>query len=129
MGEKLVKMLGFCQNWVFGQNLTFRIAKIAYNIICHFQIFKIPQKLPKKVWVKNSWKCWGFVKIKFWDKNLTFRIAWTRNRLLPHCVENRIYTEWAPNDKWHKIKIVTSLQLKTKKYEGLITKSWTSRRE
>ena len=25
LGEKLVKMLGFCQNWIFGQNLTFQI--------------------------------------------------------------------------------------------------------
>ena len=25
LGEKLVKMLGFCQNLIFGQNLTFRI--------------------------------------------------------------------------------------------------------
>ena len=41
----------------------------------------------------------------------------------------KFYTEWVPNDKWLEIKIVTSLQLKTKKYEGLITKSWTSRRE
>ena len=31
----------------------------------------------KKIWVKNSWKCWGFVKIEFLDKNLTFRIMCT----------------------------------------------------
>ena len=30
----------------------------------------------KKNLVKNSWKCWGFVKIEFLDKNLTFRIVW-----------------------------------------------------
>ena len=26
--------------------------------------------------VKNSWKCWSFVKIEFLDKILTFRIVW-----------------------------------------------------
>ena len=31
--------------------------------------------MAKKIWVKNSWKCWGFVKIEFLDKNLTFRIV------------------------------------------------------
>ena len=25
--------------------------------------------------MKTSWKCWGFVKIEFLDKNLTFRIV------------------------------------------------------
>ena len=36
-------------------------------------------------WVKNLWKCWGFVKIEFLDKNLTFRIVWeANNRCLWH---------------------------------------------
>ena len=26
--------------------------------------------------MKNSWKCWSFVKIEFLDKKLTFRIVW-----------------------------------------------------
>ena len=30
----------------------------------------------KKFGVETSWKCWGFVKIEFLDKNLTFRIVW-----------------------------------------------------
>ena len=34
------------------------------------------EKWQKKIWVKNSWKRWGFVKIEFLDKNLTFRIQW-----------------------------------------------------
>ena len=33
------------------------------------------KKCQRKCWVKNSWKCWGFVKIEFLDKNLTFRIV------------------------------------------------------
>ena len=32
-------------------------------------------KIVKKNLVKNSWKCWDFVKIEFLDKNLTFRIV------------------------------------------------------
>ena len=34
------------------------------------------EKLSKKIWMKNSWKCWGLVKIEFLYKNLTFRIVW-----------------------------------------------------
>ena len=56
-GKKLVKMLWF---WTF-QLLTTLISR---------------EKLSKKIGVKNSWKCWGFVKIEFLDKNLTFRIVW-----------------------------------------------------
>jgi len=52
--RKLVKMLWF---WTFGL-LTTLISR---------------EKLSKKFWVKNSWKCWDFVKIEFLDKNLTFR--------------------------------------------------------
>ena len=40
------------------------------------------EKLSKKIWVKNSWKCWSFVKIHVLavlDKNLTFRIVCSRN--------------------------------------------------
>ena len=54
--EKLVKMLWF---WSF-YLLTTLISR---------------EKLSKKIWVKNSGKCWGFVKIEFLDKNLTFRIV------------------------------------------------------
>ena len=38
--------------------------------------FDFTRKIVKKNWVKNLWKCWGFVKIEFLDKNLTFRIVW-----------------------------------------------------
>ena len=39
------------------------------------------EKLSKKIWVKNSWKCWGSVKIEFVDNNLTFRIVWFSAKL------------------------------------------------
>ena len=50
---------------------------------CGFGLFSCWQlwfheKNFKKFVVKNSWKCWGFVKIDFLDKNLTFRIVWSR---------------------------------------------------
>ena len=35
--------------------------------------FDFTRKIVTKIGVKNSWKCWGFVKIEFFDKNLTFR--------------------------------------------------------
>ena len=34
------------------------------------------EKLSKIFWVKNPWKCWGFVKLEFLDKSLTFRVVW-----------------------------------------------------
>ena len=37
--------------------------------------FDSTRKIGKKIWVKNLWKCWSFVKIEFLDKNLTFRIV------------------------------------------------------
>ena len=37
--------------------------------------FDFTRKIVKKIWVKNSWKCWVFVKIGFSDKTLTFRIV------------------------------------------------------
>ena len=55
-GEKLVKMLWF---WTF----------LAVDN------FDFTRKIVQKIWVENSWKCWGFVKIEFLDKNLTFRIV------------------------------------------------------
>ena len=43
--------------------------------------FDFPRKL-STCWVKNSWKCWGFVKIDFLDKKMTFRIVWNVNKQL-----------------------------------------------
>ena len=38
--------------------------------------FDFTRKIVKKKFgVKNSWKCWGFVKIEFLDNYLTFRIV------------------------------------------------------
>ena len=37
--------------------------------------FDFTRKMIKKMG-ENSWKCWGFVKIEFLDKNLTFRKVW-----------------------------------------------------
>ena len=42
--------------------------------------FDFTRKIVKKIWVKNSWKCWGFVKIEFLD-NLTFRIVCRCNQV------------------------------------------------
>ena len=44
---------------------------------CGFELISCSQLWfhEKKFWVKNSWKCWCFVKIEFLDKNLTFRIV------------------------------------------------------
>ena len=32
--------------------------------------FDFTRKIVKKIWVKNFWKCWGFVKIEFLDKKI-----------------------------------------------------------
>ena len=36
LGEKLVKMLGFCQNWIFGQKFDFSnsVCELTYTFIC-----------------------------------------------------------------------------------------------
>ena len=34
--------------------------------------FDFTKKIVKKFWVKNSWNCWGFVKIEFLDKKIDF---------------------------------------------------------
>ena len=55
-GEKLVKMFRFL-DFLAVDNFDFT------------------RKIVKEIWMKNSWKCFGFVKIEFLDKNLTFRIV------------------------------------------------------
>ena len=44
--------------------------------------FDFTRKIVKKIWGKNSWKCWGFVNIEFLDKNSTFRIVWLTYHLV-----------------------------------------------
>ena len=39
--------------------------------------FDFMRKIVKKFLVKNSLKCWGFVKIEFLDKNLSSRVVCT----------------------------------------------------
>ena len=54
LGEKLVKMLWFLDFFAVDNfDFTRKIVK-------------------KKNWVKNSWKCWGFVKIEFLEKKFDF---------------------------------------------------------
>ena len=42
--------------------------------------FDFTRKIVKKIWLINSWKCWGYVKIEFLDKNLTFRLVCIRKK-------------------------------------------------
>ena len=53
-------------------------------IFCPKFNFHFPRKLSIFLGVKNSWKCWGFVKIEFLDKNLTFIIVWLGE---PQCTQ------------------------------------------
>ena len=46
-----------------------------FGLLSCWQLWFHEKNCPKQFWVKNSWKCWGFVKIEFLDKNLTFRIV------------------------------------------------------
>ena len=44
----------------------------------------------RKIVKQNSWKCWGFVKIEFLDKNLTFRMVCLENLFAPSkCIQLR----------------------------------------
>ena len=43
-----------------------------FGLFSCWQLWFHEKNCQKKIWVKNSWKCWGFVEIEFLDKNLTF---------------------------------------------------------
>ena len=55
--------------------------------------FDFTRKIVKKIWVKNSWECLGFVKIEFSDKNLAFRIVWKCTQI------NLVTFFFYPNDE------------------------------
>ena len=65
---------------LFGNPCSGKIRKnVAVLDLLDVVNFDFTRKIVKKNWMKNSWKCWGVVKIEFFDKNLTFRIVWNRN--------------------------------------------------
>ena len=64
--EKLSKYFG----WKTREN----VVVLDILAVDNFEFHK--KNCQKKFWWKKSWKCWGFVKIEFLDKNLTFRIVW-----------------------------------------------------
>ena len=39
LGEKLVKMLGFCQNWIFGQKFDFSISVLLEKLFDNYVLF------------------------------------------------------------------------------------------
>ena len=60
----------------------------------------------KKTWVKNSWKCWNFVKIEFLDKNLTFRIVCAHLKSRSFAFKNGklwviLHSNWKQDNKEH----------------------------
>ena len=59
--EKIVDFLG----WKTREN----VAVLDFLAVDNFDFTR---KIVKEIWMKNSWKCFGFVKIEFLDKNLTF---------------------------------------------------------
>ena len=66
----------FCpkiQLWFFGWKTRENV--VFFGLYSCWQLW-FHEKNCQKNWMKNSWKCWGFVKIEFLDKNLTFRIVW-----------------------------------------------------
>ena len=79
-GLSLSHTLGTSRQLGFQLNQVTSIPLISITL---FEIFifrpKIQLWFPEKIvdffGVENSWKCWGFVKIEFLDKNLTFRIV------------------------------------------------------
>ena len=67
--------------------------------------FDFTRKIVKKIWLKNSWKCWSLVKIEFLDKNLTFRIVcrqfccFSWNSFLFKHVRNMDFQSWSDQRK------------------------------
>ena len=73
----LLEIFIFCskiQLWFPEKIVDFLGWKTRENVVV-LDNFDFTRKIVKKVWEKNLWKCWGFVKIEFLDKNLTFRIV------------------------------------------------------
>ena len=66
-------------NFDFLKKCRFFVWKTCENVVVldflGVDKFDFTRKIAKKNWVKNSWKCWGLVKIEFLDENLTFRIC------------------------------------------------------
>ena len=77
--------------FIFRENCRFFGRKIRDNVVVLYFLavdnFDFTKKIVKKIGMKNSWKYWGFVKIEFLDKNLTFRIV---------CVKDDKISKW----KW-----------------------------
>ena len=46
------------------------------------------EKLSKKIWVKNSWKCWGFVKIEFFGQKFDFSNSVLEFKVWPQFLKN-----------------------------------------
>ena len=81
-GITLFEIFIFCpkiQLW-FPDSRFYLGEKLVNNVMILYFLavdnFDFTRKIvKKKFWVKNSWKYWGFVKIEFLDKNLTFWIV------------------------------------------------------
>ena len=58
---------------LFGWKIRENVVILDFLAVDNFDFTR--KIVKKKIGVKNLWKCWGFVKMKFLDKNLTFRIV------------------------------------------------------
>ena len=62
---------------IFRENCRFLRVKNSWKY-CGFELFSCWQlwfhekNCQKKIWAKNSWKCWGFVKIEFFGQKIDF---------------------------------------------------------
>ena len=80
----LFEIFIFCPNiqlWFAEKMVIFSGWNTRENVVVMYFLavdnFDFTRKNVKKIWGENSWKCWGFVKIEFLDKNLTFLIVWS----------------------------------------------------
>ena len=60
-----------------------------FGLFSSWQLWYHEKNCQKKNWVKNSWKCWGLVKIEFLDKNLTFGIVWLSSDFLERFLRSK----------------------------------------
>ena len=71
-GEKLVKMLGFCQNWIFGQKVDFWNSVIGGAKILETNLDSLwLKKNPVVIWIL-AWKLIWFMLHHFWCENSKF---------------------------------------------------------
>ena len=84
--------------------------------------FDFTRKIVKKIWMKNLWKCWGFVEIEFLDKNLTFRKVCVSSALRASVTILATFNQW--RTQWTLLFLTGKKKCSIKGMAALTTLWW-----